>query len=120
MGPPERRRANAWVKDEPFGVEFAEIAIGEAHLGANGVAIGTEPVPYRLDYELETSKGFVTVRLRATSRGDVISTSAAAPTARGRWPPIRRVMLTSRPPAVTPQVSPPRWTAISDYHPSRT
>jgi len=26
----ERRRAVAWVKDDPFGVEFAEIAIAEA------------------------------------------------------------------------------------------
>jgi uncharacterized protein len=67
---PEGRRATAWVKDEPFGVEFAEIEIAEEHLTATGVAIGTGPVPYRLDYELETAKGFVTVRLRATSRGE--------------------------------------------------
>ena len=65
-----RRRATAWVKDEPFGVEFAEIGIAEHHMTASGVAIGTGPVPYRLDYELETTKGFVTVRLRATSRGE--------------------------------------------------
>jgi hypothetical protein len=67
---PERRRATAWVKDEPFGVEFAELDIAEQHLSASGVAIGTGPVPYRLDYELETTKGFVTVRLRAASRGE--------------------------------------------------
>lgn len=48
------------MKDEPFGVEFAEIEIAEKHLTASGVAIGTGPVPYRLDYELETTKGFVT------------------------------------------------------------
>jgi uncharacterized protein len=67
---PERRRATAWVKDEPFAVEFAEIDIAEEHLTATGVAIGIGPVPYRLDYELETTKGFVTERLRATSRGE--------------------------------------------------
>ena len=67
---PARRRATAWVKDEPFGVEFAELDVAEQHMSASGVAIGTGPVPYRLDYELETTKGFVTVRLRATSRGE--------------------------------------------------
>jgi uncharacterized protein len=60
----------AWLKDDPFGVEFAEIAIGEEHLTATGVAVGTAPLPYRLDYELETGAGFVTARLRVTSRGE--------------------------------------------------
>ena len=66
----EKRRAIAWVKDETFGVEFAEIAIADEHLTATGVAIGTAPLPYRLDYELETARGFVTARLRAASRGE--------------------------------------------------
>jgi uncharacterized protein len=64
------RRAVAWVKDEPFGVEFAEIDIGEEHMGARGVAIGTAPRPYRLDYELGTTSGFLTARLHATTRGE--------------------------------------------------
>jgi hypothetical protein len=66
----ETRRTVAWVKDDPFGVEFAEIGIAEEHLTASGVAVGTAPLPYRLDYELETRAGFVTVRLRVTSRGE--------------------------------------------------
>ena len=66
----ETRRAVAWVKDEPFGVEFAEIAITHERLAATGVAIGAAPLPYRLDYELETNAGFVTKRLRVTSRGE--------------------------------------------------
>jgi hypothetical protein len=66
----ERRRAVAWVKDDPVGVEFAEIEIGPDRLRAQGVAVGTAPVPYRLDYELETATDYVTSRLRATSRGD--------------------------------------------------
>src|SRR5687767_8724519 len=66
----ETRRAVAWVKDEPFGVEFAEIAIAGKQLTATGVAIGTAPVPYRLDYELETRGGFITAHLRVTSRGE--------------------------------------------------
>jgi hypothetical protein len=63
-------RAVAWVKDDPFGVEFAEIAITEENLTASGVAVGTAPLPYRLDYELETRAGFVTARLRGTTRGE--------------------------------------------------
>lgn len=65
-----RRRAAAWVKEDPFGVEFAELVLADGHLTAAGVAVGAAPVPYRLDYELETGAGFVTVRLRVTSRGE--------------------------------------------------
>jgi hypothetical protein len=66
----ESRRTVAWVKDDPFGVEFAEIAIAEDHLTAAGVAVGTAPLPYRLDYTLETGSEFVTTRLDVTCRGD--------------------------------------------------
>ncbi len=66
----QRRRAVAWVKDDPFGVEFAELELGPDRLRAHGVVIGTAPVAYRLDYELETVTAFVTSRLRATSRGE--------------------------------------------------
>ena len=58
------------MKDEPFGVEFAEIAIASDRLTATGVAVGTAPLPYRLDYELETGTGFVTTRMRVTGRGE--------------------------------------------------
>lgn len=62
-------RAVAWVKEDPFGVEFAEVTLGQRQLSAVGVAIGTHPVPYRLDYTLETRRGFVTSRLRVVTRG---------------------------------------------------
>jgi uncharacterized protein len=65
-----RRRAVAWAKDDPFGIEFAEIALARQHLSADGVAIGAGPIPYRLDYILETAPGFVTSRLRVSSRGE--------------------------------------------------
>jgi hypothetical protein len=65
----DRRRAVVWVKDDPFGLEFAEIALSPQSVTAEGMAIGTAPVPYRLDYTLETAPGFVTARLRASSRG---------------------------------------------------
>jgi uncharacterized protein len=67
---PLTQRAVAWVKDDPFGVEFAQITIVDEHLSAAGVAIGTAPLPYRLDYVLATERGFVTSRLRVTSRGE--------------------------------------------------
>jgi uncharacterized protein len=63
-------RALAWIKDDPFGVEFAEIQLAPDRLRAEGVAIGTRPVPYRLDYAVETAVEFVTSRLRVSSRGD--------------------------------------------------
>lgn len=65
-----RRRAVTWIKDDPFGVEFVEIAVAGEHLTATGVAIGAARIPYRLDYELETRAGFVTTRLHVTSRGE--------------------------------------------------
>jgi uncharacterized protein len=62
-------RAVAWVKEAPFGVEFAEIALAADHLSARGVAISADPVPYRLDYTLQTRSEFVTSRLEAVARG---------------------------------------------------
>ena len=63
-------RTVAWRKDEPSGMELAEIRIEGRTLAATGVAIGTAPLPYRLDYELETRPDFVTSRLKVTSRGE--------------------------------------------------
>jgi hypothetical protein len=65
-----RRRSVAWVKDDPFGVEFAEIELAPEKLRAVGVAMGVDPRPYRLDYTLETERGFVTRRLQVDARGD--------------------------------------------------
>jgi uncharacterized protein len=63
-------RAVAWVKDEPFGVEYAEIDFTPDGLRANGVAIGSDPVPYRIDYTLETTSRFAASLLRVESRGE--------------------------------------------------
>ncbi len=60
----------AWAKDDPFGAEFVEASLAEDALSAVGVAVGSEPVPYRLDYVLETGPEFVTTRFLVTSRGD--------------------------------------------------
>lgn len=62
-------RAVIWAKPDPFGVEFAEIALHPNRLKAAGVAIGSTPLPYRLEYELETAAGFITTRLHLRVRG---------------------------------------------------
>jgi hypothetical protein len=63
-------RAVAWQRDGIFGAEFAEVTFAPNRLSAVGVALGADPLPYRLDYRLETRRGFVTRRLRVTTRGD--------------------------------------------------
>lgn len=75
-------RTVAWSKDDPLGAEIASVAIMGDRLRANGVAIGSEPDAYRLDYELETSGGFMTSRLVVKTRAE-------------RWS--RRIELTRRP-----------------------
>jgi hypothetical protein len=65
-----RKRALAWVKHEPFGVEFAAVDLWPRYLRAEGVAIMGRPVVYRLDYALETGSDFVTSRLYVSSRGE--------------------------------------------------
>lgn len=34
------------MKDDPFGIEFAEIELAPQRLDAEGVAIGVGPIPY--------------------------------------------------------------------------
>lgn len=62
-------RSVIWSRPDPFGVELAQIVLHPDHLGAQGVAIGSDPLPYRLEYELETGPGFVTERLRVQAVG---------------------------------------------------
>ena len=58
-----------WAKDQPLGAEFADLTVAGATLSAIGVAIGSEPGPYRLDYHLTTSEGYVTVQLGVRTQG---------------------------------------------------
>jgi hypothetical protein len=64
------RRSVAWSKRDPFGAEYVEVELGADRIAAHGTAIGSAPLAYRLDYELETTSGFVTTRLVVTARGD--------------------------------------------------
>ncbi len=59
-----------WAKEQPFGTELAAVTLGHGTLSATGVAIGTAPLPYRLDYHLATSAGYVTARLLVRAEGE--------------------------------------------------
>jgi uncharacterized protein len=66
-GVPVTRRSVAWLKDA--GAELAHVALSERRLSAVGTAIGADPLPYRLDYELATADRYVTARLRVRAGG---------------------------------------------------
>ncbi len=46
-----------------MGAEFARVQLFSDRMGAAGVAIGSDPEPYRLDYMLATTSGFLTTTL---------------------------------------------------------
>jgi hypothetical protein len=62
-------RAIAWVK-ENGGAEFADVLIQPLRMTAAGIAIGSSPHGYRLDYKLETRSDFITSGLLVTARGE--------------------------------------------------
>ena len=59
--------AIVWVK--PEGAELAEVEFGDGRLRATGSAIGGDPVPYQLEYELTTGDRWVTERLFVRTYG---------------------------------------------------
>jgi hypothetical protein len=61
-------RAIAWVKEDG-GAEFTDVLIQPHRLTASGIAIGSSPNGYRLDYKLETRSDFITSGLLVTARG---------------------------------------------------
>ena len=65
----DARRRIAWAKEDPYGVEHVGVILRRSTMSATGVAIGTDPMPYRLDYRLETRRGFVTSRLLVETKG---------------------------------------------------
>jgi uncharacterized protein len=62
-------RSIAWVKESGTGVEFAEVELTDRRLKATGVAIGSSPVPYRLDYRFVSRSRFMTKSIELVSRG---------------------------------------------------
>jgi hypothetical protein len=76
----------AWSKGDPFGAEYAEVAIETDTLSANGVAIGSKPLPYRLDYSLRTGPRFVTAEVEVWSHGSGWERSLKlVRSVRGQW-----------------------------------
>jgi hypothetical protein len=64
-----RATAVAWAKNDPFGAEYAEVAFDDDTLTASGIAIGSDPLAYRLD-SLRTGPSFVTAEVEVSSRGE--------------------------------------------------
>lgn len=48
--------------------EGAEVELGDDRLAASGTQLGSDPTPYRLDYDLETGPRWVTERLNVRVR----------------------------------------------------
>lgn len=64
-----RTRGIAWTKDDPAGAEFALIELDTTRVHARGVAIGSDPEPYRLSFDLRTRDDFVTDRCVVETEG---------------------------------------------------
>jgi len=60
-------RAITWIKER--GAEFAEIDLAGGGLRATGVAVSGDPIPYRLEYELDCGVDFITRRLSVRAWG---------------------------------------------------
>ena len=65
-----RRRFVVWDKEDGYGSEAVEVTLLADRLQASGVQVGFAPLPYRLDFTLDTGADWVTERLAVTSRGD--------------------------------------------------
>lgn len=63
------QRSIAWVKDGATGLEFADVQIDETRMRATGVALGSDPMPYRLDYRFISGSRFVTRRIELEAHG---------------------------------------------------
>jgi hypothetical protein len=59
-----------WTGVEEWMTEAASVGITDAGLQANGIQLGAEPRPYRVDYQLDASDGFVTRAIDLTSHGE--------------------------------------------------
>jgi hypothetical protein len=62
-------RSIGWVKEGAVGLEFADVELSDRRMKASGVAIGSGPMPYRLDYRFESRSRFITESIEVVSRG---------------------------------------------------
>jgi hypothetical protein len=58
-----------WHGADEWRAEAATVDLAGDGVRATGVQIGVDPIPYRLDYELDASDGFVTRRLDVRASG---------------------------------------------------
>jgi uncharacterized protein len=63
-------RAVTWRGVEEWLAEQVRIDLRETGLAADGVQLGAEPEPYRVDYELDAPTDWVTRRLEVDASGD--------------------------------------------------
>lgn len=67
---PPRQRTIMWRGLDDLRLEVCDVSLAADRLSARGTQLGTVPLPYRLDYRLETVAGFVTSELIVDARGD--------------------------------------------------
>jgi hypothetical protein len=59
-----------WTGVEEWLTEAADVELGEDGLRATGIQLGTDPVPFRVDYRLEASESYVTSELELTATAE--------------------------------------------------
>lgn len=59
-----------WSGVEEWMTEAAAVGFTDGGLAGNGTQIGADPVPYRVDYQLNANDGFVTRAIDLASSGD--------------------------------------------------
>jgi hypothetical protein len=79
------RRRYLWAKDDPLGMEHAEIEIGTDGLAATSTAFGALPLAYRLDLDLRVGADWITRRLALTASGDGWARSLVLQRADDAW-----------------------------------
>jgi hypothetical protein len=63
------RRMLMWAGLGAWRAEVSEVELSAERLSARGTQLGVDPLPYRLDYELETGDDLATTRLTVAARG---------------------------------------------------
>ena len=66
---PADRRFFIWRGLDEWYAEAASVELTADGLVATGTQIGSDPLPYRVDYRLDASEGFVTRSLEVTANG---------------------------------------------------
>jgi hypothetical protein len=78
-------RLLVWRGTDAFRTEVVAAELSTDGLRARGTQVGVDPLPYRLDYELETGSDFVTTRLDARVEGGDWSRSLELTRDAGGW-----------------------------------